>query len=972
MLTISLFCQQEVIVKRGEQMGAFEESFGKASDAIGYTIYRCTDFNAGKFFDVPATNKYLGDWSEAFTSYENYANEHFLAMDEVATTDTWMGVDADAAKTLLSDTETTLLEDILKLHDDIDSLHATILDNFKLTVDSAADAYISYDDLMKIENDFKEKSEAYDVQVKTVEDLILDLQEKYSKYGDIRTQDFSVGRTAFTNLCGDDETVGYLEECRQKLLQFDAETQILIEEANIDSRVDDLNQRMASFIIKKHPEYHLESYVDEIDKLESKYKEAQAKDILIECTPLRAVKVISKFKKDITKACNQYKQNGNSNIYINKSENQIGPLIRSSEEEIDSILKKDAQYWTKEEAYLVAGNYELAVHEKDTKILEHIYNSLIVDEPCKHKKFTVFGFDVYAYNAHLDPDKTSIILAYLEAINGTTDTETYQALFELGACNIHSTETKKCDFSTQIKIKSKSEGLIFNWEATTGEEAEVKYQTMLFGSDGMSLKQKYKAISDIKGINIYRSNLKATIVGQELDEYQSVEQKSDFKELSQYKEEKRKMKWSIIDTPDNYEESDVYRYINDEDARIDYVGEGNGGAKDFVADHYELMTEKQKSVYNYLYQKDKDSGSNKAEKYRKLLTPYLREGYADDTVNSSSNFGKSLWGIGVGMDHIATNFQYFLGTDDANIDEFGEQIPTAVSMMDSKLDKSLEGGWHKLYNFNKLAGASLPSVTVGTLTGGGGLVGEIIGVVGMAGIYGGSAYGAGIGYAQQQGYSNGEAKEFATQAGIKECCKTMLAYGILKGTSVLSSSGYASYSEAAAVSGVGTAGLEYIDETYSTPKIYKDTLGQDIEVDYEEAAKNATIIGMIGSAATYVAARQQGKVEPIEREGIYEKAHVMNGSEESNSLLDKTPYEISKMNREQLLNSLPDGWEYQEHNGRVHIKDENSNYRIRIDIPDKKTNYMHIHIFDENKNPLDVNGNIVSRKNPAGHIPYPY
>lgn len=44
--------------------------------------------------------------------------------------------------------------------------------------------------------------------------------------------------------------------------------------------------------------------------------------------------------------------------------------------------------------------------------------------------------------------------------------------------------------------------------------------------------------------------------------------------------------------------------------------------------------------------------------------------------------------------------------------------------------------------------------------------------------------------------------------------------------------------------------------------------------------------------------------------------------------------------------------------------------RVRIDPPDKKTNYTHIHIMDENKNPLDINGNIVSPKDPSGHIPY--
>ena len=30
----------------------------------------------------------------------------------------------------------------------------------------------------------------------------------------------------------------------------------------------------------------------------------------------------------------------------------------------------------------------------------------------------------------------------------------------------------------------------------------------------------------------------------------------------------------------------------------------------------------------------------------------------------------------------------------------------------------------------------------------------------------------------------------------------------------------------------------------------------------------------------------------------------------------------------------------------------------------------HIHIMDENKNSLDINGKIVSPKDPSGHIPY--
>ena len=44
--------------------------------------------------------------------------------------------------------------------------------------------------------------------------------------------------------------------------------------------------------------------------------------------------------------------------------------------------------------------------------------------------------------------------------------------------------------------------------------------------------------------------------------------------------------------------------------------------------------------------------------------------------------------------------------------------------------------------------------------------------------------------------------------------------------------------------------------------------------------------------------------------------------------------------------------------------------RIRIDPPDRITNYPHVHVYDSNGNLLDSFGNIVDRKSPNGHIPY--
>ncbi|MFT8317722.1 MAG: T7SS effector LXG polymorphic toxin [Sporolactobacillus sp.] len=88
------------------------------------------------------------------------------------------------------------------------------------------------------------------------------------------------------------------------------------------------------------------------------------------------------------------------------------------------------------------------------------------------------------------------------------------------------------------------------------------------------------------------------------------------------------------------------------------------------------------------------------------------------------------------------------------------------------------------------------------------------------------------------------------------------------------------------------------------------------------------------------------------------------------NLSNLSPKQISGMSVNQLKINLPDGWRIFENNGRVHIKDVNNNFRVRIDPPDKVTNYSHVHIYDADKNPLDINGNIVDKKSPDGHIPW--
>jgi hypothetical protein len=84
-------------------------------------------------------------------------------------------------------------------------------------------------------------------------------------------------------------------------------------------------------------------------------------------------------------------------------------------------------------------------------------------------------------------------------------------------------------------------------------------------------------------------------------------------------------------------------------------------------------------------------------------------------------------------------------------------------------------------------------------------------------------------------------------------------------------------------------------------------------------------------------------------------------------------FEISNlpnMTKSEILDNLPKGWKYTENNGFVHVRDENGVIRMRIDPPDKVTKYDHVHLYNENGESLDINGNVVDKKSPDAHIPY--
>lgn len=103
---------------------------------------------------------------------------------------------------------------------------------------------------------------------------------------------------------------------------------------------------------------------------------------------------------------------------------------------------------------------------------------------------------------------------------------------------------------------------------------------------------------------------------------------------------------------------------------------------------------------------------------------------------------------------------------------------------------------------------------------------------------------------------------------------------------------------------------------------------------------------------------------------LYSKYRNEGGSDVGNIAEKIDTSKIPNMTKQDIIDSIPDDWSYTEHNGFVHIRDADGNIHIRIDPPDKITNYPHVHVYDSDGNLLDILGNIVDRKSPDGYLPY--
>ena len=166
--------------------------------------------------------------------------------------------------------------------------------------------------------------------------------------------------------------------------------------------------------------------------------------------------------------------------------------------------------------------------------------------------------------------------------------------------------------------------------------------------------------------------------------------------------------------------------------------------------------------------------------------------------------------------------------------------------------------------------------------------------------------------------------------------------------------------------GISTAAIFFDAATGAklATKASKEVIGETVETVAEKAVKNS--VEELAEDAVEKAGKETAE-NVAEKTG---KDVVEGGAGVGNIAGKLDTNNIPNMTKQDIIDNIPDDWNYTEHNGFVHIRDADGNIRIRIDPPDKITNYPHVHAYDSDGNLLDSAGNIVDRKSSDGHIPY--
>ncbi|MBQ2241510.1 MAG: DEAD/DEAH box helicase family protein [Clostridia bacterium] len=177
------------------------------------------------------------------------------------------------------------------------------------------------------------------------------------------------------------------------------------------------------------------------------------------------------------------------------------------------------------------------------------------------------------------------------------------------------------------------------------------------------------------------------------------------------------------------------------------------------------MTDEEYKVYNYYVGKGE---SEKAESYLKSLEETLTRRQAGELVSEIK--GKPLKEAYFALESGADQFWSGVGNIDNLIMGTEGDLPSATQMASPEIREGIKGGWGVAYDLAQTTANMLPSILVGTVTGG----------AGGAITLGASATGNAYSQMMELGYDKGQARTYAALVGASETALSYALGGISK------------------------------------------------------------------------------------------------------------------------------------------------------------------------------------------------
>ena len=178
--------------------------------------------HSGKFYDAKKMQEYCDMMKNAASKYNDEAELTHSDYDGFHATEKFMGITADAMKTLIKSGLGNNLSVVSETHRKMKTAQEEVITMFEEMVDHSQNARIEYDTLEMINNFYKDLYYEFKDIAANVKKLVDGLNEEFGNYAYFEQPDSQSALDAFIDFCGgEDDSAGYIKKCQNKFVAFD-------------------------------------------------------------------------------------------------------------------------------------------------------------------------------------------------------------------------------------------------------------------------------------------------------------------------------------------------------------------------------------------------------------------------------------------------------------------------------------------------------------------------------------------------------------------------------------------------------------------------------------------------------------------------------------------------------------------------------------------------------------------------------